>query len=142
MRIPWLSFARWSSRSGALFIAERVYVRGRRTPLVLLTRRYPWRSIWNGTWPESLTWTQVPPEALSPADSVRFAQSLINPPPPNEALRRAVQRRNALLVTREHYAAPLARSAAAPYGGGVGEHEAEGERDAERPEEPEEGARG
>jgi hypothetical protein len=47
MRIPWLSFARWSSRSGLFLIAERHYLGFRWTPLIFLRKRY---KTWLGYW--------------------------------------------------------------------------------------------
>jgi hypothetical protein len=47
----WLSFALWSSSSGSVLVARRLYARGRWTPFVRLKRRYPWRSVWRGVWP-------------------------------------------------------------------------------------------
>ena len=41
VRIPWLNFGQWSSKSGPIFIAERLYMLpGRWTPIVILRRRY------------------------------------------------------------------------------------------------------
>lgn len=43
MRLPWLSFARWSSASGEFFVRERLYWRGFRwTPFVLVRWRHGW----------------------------------------------------------------------------------------------------
>ena len=38
---------------------------------------------------------------LSPRDSVDFVQALLNPPPPNEALREAFRRHRGQVASRE-----------------------------------------
>lgn len=50
-----LNFEHWNTSSGSLFVWERVYIRTDTrflwTPIIIARRRYPWRSVWNGTWP-------------------------------------------------------------------------------------------
>lgn len=47
----WISFAKWSGSSGSVFRLERIYLRGRWTPVITVRVRYPLRSFWRGVWP-------------------------------------------------------------------------------------------
>lgn len=46
-----LALGQWSGAYGDIFRRERIYWRGRWTPFVWITRRYPLRRFWRGVWP-------------------------------------------------------------------------------------------
>ncbi len=49
-----------SCGGGSLFSWTRLYIDGRWSPFVLFERRYPWRSIWRGSWPKPVPPLCVP----------------------------------------------------------------------------------
>lgn len=55
LMVPWIAFGQWSQAFGSVFARERWYGAPfgfSWTPIVFVSRRYPWRSFYRGVWPK------------------------------------------------------------------------------------------